>query len=525
MELTKLEAIVKEISTKLGGLLAVKVYIGVSDSQGQLLYNDTELDQFSNFIETFVKNHFKYLKVGDHSLPISGRNIMFFRLPKTMLVLYSIKGRVGQLLTFKSIFPKYINSFDQFVGEVAPEASPGEMVVEEVKPEVETIPTVPGKVREKVIFSRRDIYYKEIYPKMAKEFKKIAKFSLIASAILNYCNGENSILDLLDRLKLKEEDFISELYKLYKANWIKIPNYEFYQINCPNCKNKYYYFVPTPFLKTSPCDYIRLQIPASLCEHTFYIIIDKKGKIKAKSIPKIRGIRGEIDFSELSIEKLIKFFGQDIFFNLYHTMYYNTHVLFLESDNYAELIIEFMKNFFPQIAYGQEIQSLPREEYIKMSKWYADFLVIDFNSNIIVNEPQETEDFDYELRLFRKILMEEDEKVQIQKTHAEFERLILTWKGIHPSTMSIGSDIIPISNSSEILTNTGEWLIRQNKLKKSDCPISIGRVRLLLNITPKHRNGEYFKAPIQLSNGLFMDVDYNTPAIIKIARHLLEKYG
>ncbi|NVM27500.1 MAG: hypothetical protein HWN65_01550 [Candidatus Helarchaeota archaeon] len=425
MAVANIDSIVKEITSKLGGILAVRVYVGVANSIGQLIYEDSEMEQFRNFIQTFVKSNFKYLKVGDHSLPISGRNIMFFRTPKAMLVLYSIKGRVGQLLTFKSMLPKYMNSFDQFVGEVSPEVLPAELVVEEVRPEVETIPTVPLKAIEKVIFSRREAFYKEITPVLGKKIKDGAKFSLITSVILNYSNDENSILDISDKLDVSQEEFNAQLYKLYKANWIKIQDYELFPIMCPSCKKNYYYFVPTELLKTSPCEHVRFQIASPDCDHAFYVIIEKKGKIKPKAIPKIRDIEDEIDFSELSIEKLIKFFGQDLFFNLFHAIFFKNFVLFLESGNYAEKITEFMKKFFPQVAYGTEIQSLSRDEYRKKSKRFADYLVIDLNSNIVANEPYETEDLDFELRLFRKILMEEDEKVQILKTHSEFEKLIL----------------------------------------------------------------------------------------------------
>jgi len=523
MDSANLELIANEISGKLGRILAVKVYLGIADSQGQLKYMDTELGQFKDFIETFVKNNFQYLRVGDHSLPLSGENILFFRLPRAMLILYSIKGRVGQLLTFKSMLPQYMNSFDMFMGNVELDLTPE--IGKKVQPELEITPMVPIKPIEKINFLRRNMYYKEIHPKVAEKDKENIKFSLTANTILNNCYRENSLLGLFDKLELKEDEFISEFYKLFKANWIKIPDYEFYQISCPNCKKNYYYFVPTQLLTISPCGHIRLQIPSSLCEHTFYVIIDKKGEINKKSIPKVREIHNEIDFSDLSIENLIKFFGQDIFFNIYHALFFNKYVLFLESDNHAEQITEFMKNLFPQVVYRQEIQSLPREKYIRMSEWYVDFLVIDLNSNIVVNEPYEIEDFDYELRLFQKVLIEKDEKNQISKIHAELERLILTWEGIYPRIMRIGSDIFQIESLDEILTNTAEWLIRQNKLNKSHCPISTGHERYLLNKTPKHRNGENFIAPKQLSNGLFMEVHYSLEHIIKIARRLLEKFG
>ncbi|QJA06608.1 hypothetical protein FVE67_07275 [Thermosulfurimonas marina] len=99
------------------------------------------------------------------------------------------------------------------------------------------------------------------------------------------------------------------------------------------------------------------------------------------------------------------------------------------------------------------------------------------------------------------------------------------WEGGRPRKMKIGSDIFEIRNSYEILTNTAEWLIRKGKLKRSDCPIPIGRKRHLINTEPKHRYGDSFRAPKRLSNGLYIEVHYSTAGCINNARRLLEKFG
>jgi len=420
-----IESIAKEITSKLGGILAVRIYLGIADSSGQLVYLDPELEQFKDFIYNFVKNNFKYLKVGDHSLPISGRNIMFFRLPKAMVIIYSVKGRVGQLLSFKSLLPKYMNSFDPFVPDLSPELQRQETQLIAATPRTETITTAPVETIEKPVFSRKEAYLKEIHPRLGKKIKEGAKFSLTTSVLLNYSDGENSILDLFDRTDIEEDIFYTEFYKLYKGGWIKIPAYELFQIQCPTCKTPHYQFVPTAFLKTSPTGKIRFQMMSEVCEHTFYVTIDKKQKVKTKAIPLLERMEDTIDFSDLTIKSCIKFFGQDNFFNIFHAIFFKNSVLFLEQNHYAEKITDFMKKFFPSVSYQNEIQSLSRDQFFNVAKKFADCLVIDLNSNIIVNEPYETEDFDFELRLFREILKEPDDNVQILKAHSVFEQLIL----------------------------------------------------------------------------------------------------
>ncbi len=94
-----------------------------------------------------------------------------------------------------------------------------------------------------------------------------------------------------------------------------------------------------------------------------------------------------------------------------------------------------------------------------------------------------------------------------------------------PRKVRIGNDTFKIRNSYEILTNTAEWLITKGKLTRNKCPIPIGRNRHLINIEPKHRYGDDFRAPKRLSNGLYIEVHYSTANCINSARRLLEHLG
>lgn len=91
--------------------------------------------------------------------------------------------------------------------------------------------------------------------------------------------------------------------------------------------------------------------------------------------------------------------------------------------------------------------------------------------------------------------------------------------------MKIGNTSFDIKNSNEILVNTAEWLIRERKLGKGDCPIVIGPKRILVNIEPKHRFGADFVQPKKLSNGLYIEVNYSTPSCISNSKWLLGKFS
>lgn len=94
-----------------------------------------------------------------------------------------------------------------------------------------------------------------------------------------------------------------------------------------------------------------------------------------------------------------------------------------------------------------------------------------------------------------------------------------------PRTMKIERDTFPVRNSYEVLVNAAEWLVKKGKLRRDNCPVVSGHKRHLVNIAPKHRYGDDFRAPKKLSNGLFVETHYSTTHCIANARRLLEHCG
>jgi hypothetical protein len=100
------------------------------------------------------------------------------------------------------------------------------------------------------------------------------------------------------------------------------------------------------------------------------------------------------------------------------------------------------------------------------------------------------------------------------------------WRGGNPRKMKLKGEIVELRNSYEILINTANWLIKNGKLKSSDCPIGIGGgKRNLVNKEPIHKYGDSFRAPKKLSNGLWIETHYSTASSINYAKRLLEKFG
>jgi len=91
--------------------------------------------------------------------------------------------------------------------------------------------------------------------------------------------------------------------------------------------------------------------------------------------------------------------------------------------------------------------------------------------------------------------------------------------------MKLGGEEIELRKSLEILVNTAEWLIRRGKLHSSDCPVAVGYRRHLVNLEPTHRDGQSFRQPRKLSNGLFIETHYSTADCINQSKRLLQKFG
>jgi hypothetical protein len=91
--------------------------------------------------------------------------------------------------------------------------------------------------------------------------------------------------------------------------------------------------------------------------------------------------------------------------------------------------------------------------------------------------------------------------------------------------LHIGKDSYSFSKTYEILINTAEWLIKNEKMKGTDCPIPSGPTRYLVNTRPIRKDGQPMRAPKRLSNGLYVETHWHEPATIMYARKLLEKFG
>lgn len=168
-----------------GKTLVSRPYIAIIDALGNLHYKDsTYLDPHLNFVQNFIKDNFKLLAPGDHSIPLGGVNLAIFKIsPKASIVIFTPKGFSGQLLSFKAMMFDWSTKIDDLVGDVV-------------------IPSDVGKstpIKEPDLQPSSDTAEKEVdkgfkkIPFLLKKVDEKAKFPIEVAKVLQFCDGTHSI--------------------------------------------------------------------------------------------------------------------------------------------------------------------------------------------------------------------------------------------------------------------------------------------------------------------------------------------
>ena len=92
--------------------------------------------------------------------------------------------------------------------------------------------------------------------------------------------------------------------------------------------------------------------------------------------------------------------------------------------------------------------------------------------------------------------------------------------------VEIDNEIFECDFDRQLLEITAEWLIKQGKLTRDDCPIHFGRSRTLISTEPIHeRMNKHFFEPKQLSNDLWIELNYNSEKCQEYPERLLTAFG
>ena len=271
-----------------------------------------------------------------------------------------------------------------------------------------------------------------------------------------------NLFDITKSVELKDNEVLALLYKFLEKKQLFFKEYGFLKISCPQCKDLAYLFIPKFILDVYQTN-LRVQCHPEGCDHTFTALIDKKLRIKTTIIEKLSKPRDELDISKLSIKNLISYLGEDLFFSIFHAIFIQLKIVFIGEEAIIKDITQFFKRIFPQLKYGNDIININQTEFKKNFKKYKKNLVIDFNSHTII-DPYQDDLFDFEFKLFKKVLKIEDENLQILTTNSEFERLILL-------TEKILKDIEFFKNISEDVLIKNVSTLHGIKLNRYEIPV------------------------------------------------------
>ena len=192
--------IAKAIEKELGVTSAVRIYAAIFDGNGKALYASDDFTEIISFISPFIKDTFERLKIGDHSFPISGKNIGIFKVSdKAIVVLYSKKGHLGALLNFKNKMSIYASKIDEQLEDFTQITIKRKIeVTEEI---TITKGKVPSKKTEAQYVKPSTTTFAKL-PVLLKELTGKEKFPLNDVRVLQLCDGKHTIEDIIKKTKL-----------------------------------------------------------------------------------------------------------------------------------------------------------------------------------------------------------------------------------------------------------------------------------------------------------------------------------
>ena len=245
----------------------------------------------------------------------------------------------------------------------------------------------------------RRSFFETIKPIKDKSPKKNLKLTMLQGAIMEDSNGERNLVQMLDENKMNYSTLVKNIDFLTEEKLIKFPEHEFVKVNCPECKKEAFLFIPK-FLKENCTNYIRAQVFPLECDHTFIALFDKKLKVISKPIQKLMEKRDVLDITDVNLQTLVSYLGQDMTFYIFHEVFYEKNIIFIGPWEKVQYIVAYINSIFTDYATNPVITSIDRAEFEMNSKKYKDDFVIDLNSLISLDPSDKELTFGFQVSLF-----------------------------------------------------------------------------------------------------------------------------
>ncbi|NVM01488.1 MAG: zinc ribbon domain-containing protein [Candidatus Helarchaeota archaeon] len=192
-----MDAIANEIIEYMNKILSQTTYLGIFGENDKVYYMQGALKKYLPFLQSYIQENFKLLGVGDHSIPLSGVNLVFFKITEnSILVLHTREGPVGQLLAFKSRMFRFADKIEDEIIKLTP-----------VKKKTEP--------RKKTAVSAERI------PVLTVSIDK-KKFPMDEASILHNIDGEKTITEICQKTKIPRLKVNEILKKYQKKGWVRL---------------------------------------------------------------------------------------------------------------------------------------------------------------------------------------------------------------------------------------------------------------------------------------------------------------
>ncbi|MDD1779315.1 MAG: hypothetical protein LUQ65_14200 [Candidatus Helarchaeota archaeon] len=206
--------IASTIESIFGKVFAARPYVAIIDAQGNVMYTESQLAPHLTYIQNFIKANFNLLNVGDHSIPLGGVNLAFFKVsPKAVIAMFTQKGFTGQLLAFRPRMHEWSQKIDELIGEgatpVTPYCAPAEG-------EPEVLGSASSDPTGETVQNFKKV------PVITKQLTGKEKFPLEVATILQFCDGKNSIEEICEKADLSKVKVNEVLTEYQKKKWLEL---------------------------------------------------------------------------------------------------------------------------------------------------------------------------------------------------------------------------------------------------------------------------------------------------------------
>lgn len=210
--------LVLEIENYLGSLIGIRVYAAIIGGNGEIKYAREDFNEMISFIKSFILSNFNILQVGDHSFPMSGKNIGFFKISnKAMVILYMKTGHMGSLLAFKNKMYIYASRIDEQITDLT------QITVEK---EIENMGEISKEAPSSAIgeppakLALEGKFVK--VPLLTKQITGKEKFPINEVKILQLCDGKHTIEDIIKSTNFTRLDIENVIRNYQKKKYLTL---------------------------------------------------------------------------------------------------------------------------------------------------------------------------------------------------------------------------------------------------------------------------------------------------------------